>query len=169
MSRIRIRTLNRNMRMDARVHVVKKVDLEHLVHWGPVVAQVEMVVKVHKGFVVSLVFKVSLEILRLHTRLSENLAKLENQELLEHQDNLVKLVDKVFPVTLEEKVFPELKVNKVNPAVPVQLVQEETAVGQVNRVHVVRKGRLVLLVLGLRMFNSLTVIWIHSLKTYFTL
>ena len=157
MSRIPIRMLNQNMRMDVRVHVAKKVDPEHLVHWGLVVAQVETVVKVHKGFVVSLVFKVNLEILKLHTRLSENLVQLENQELLEHQVNQVKLVDKVFLVNQEEKVFPDMKVNKVNPDVPDQLVHEEIAVNLENLAHVVHKGKLVHLVLVLKMSTILMV------------
>ena len=82
---------NQNMKMDVMDHVVKW-DVQVLqVHWGPAVVKELMEVKVHKVFVVCLVFKVNLEILKLLINLLENLALQVALELLVSQVNPDKL------------------------------------------------------------------------------
>ena len=91
MYQILIHMPNQNMKMDVMDHVVKW-DVQVLqVHWGPAVVKELTEVKVHKVFVVCLVFKVNLEILKLLINLLENLALQVALELLVPQVNPDKL------------------------------------------------------------------------------
>ena len=148
---------NLSMRMDVMDPVVKSDVPVLLVHWDLVVAKELMAVKVHRVSVVCLVSKVNLEILKLLINQLENLAlqverglsvPLVPQDKLADQDSLANLV---------KGVFPESRDSKVNPDVPDQLVHEEIAVNLENLAHVVHKGKLVHLVLVLKMSTILMV------------
>ena len=100
MYRILTRMLRQNLKMDVMGLVVKSDVPVLLVHWGLVVVQVLMEVKVHKVFVVCLVFKVNPEIQQLlinqlETRVpqvAQVLLGLQvNQDKLDGQDQLANL------------------------------------------------------------------------------
>jgi len=141
---------NQNMKMDVMDHVVKSDVLVLLVHWDLVVAKELMEVKVHKVFVVCLVFKVNLEIHKLLINQLENLALQVVRELLVPLVNQDKLDDQDSLASLAKRVFPESRDNKVNQDVPDQLVHEEIVGNLANLDHVEHRDKLVHLVLVLK-------------------